>query len=152
MTNDQQTDEILPIDEKLTRDTFAELWNGIDHLKISLLTAASHSAKIGLPDEQTTKRITTAIVDLIAATAETTRKLQRHQARRKAATTAKPTGSAKPHQNAPHRTKPHLRLGTPTTHQFPSKQEPDANAQHVDDPPSTDNLHKLDRQLDTHRT
>lgn len=147
MTNHQQTDDMLPIDEKLSRDTFAHIYNGIDHLMISLLNATSHNDEIGFPDEESTKRMTRALGNFIAAAAQATAKLHRQQARQRAATTAKPAcfhydpnnprqrnqqpqdafppNSEPPHQNAPQR----------------------SNTKHVDDPPSTDNLDNLDKQL-----
>lgn len=96
MPDHNPTTEILPIDHNLTRRTFAQIWYGIDQLKQSLVNAADYSATIGPPDGATAQRITSAITDLITATAEAATKLRHHQARRKAATT--------PQQKNPHHT------------------------------------------------
>lgn len=118
MTIAKSDQTILPINNKLTHETFADIWDAIIQLKQTLLRAADYSAMIGLPDPENTKELTTAIIKLIAATAEATHKLQHHQARRTAASTAKPTSSAPPKPNTAQQHKPLLGLDTPTTAQI----------------------------------
>lgn len=130
MTNHQQTETILPIDDATAIMLYDNLYHRAVQLRTALISAADHAEVIGLPHPAQARSLLHNAYDLIWALSDATRKIHNFDRKRNRIDAAKRTGSAKPHQNAPDRT----------------------NAQHVDDPPSTDNLAKLDRQLQRHHT
>lgn len=141
----------LQINEKLERETFAAICNAILQLQQTITRAADYSAMIGYPDAQTTKRIHTAIIQLITATAETTAKLQHHQCNRIVANMPKLTNADYKNPDfpqSPPTNKPAKPITSATSHQ----NAPDpTNTNHVIDPLPTRNIDKLHEQLQRHK-
>lgn len=121
MPDEQDQNGLLPNNEKLTREIFEQIRHALAQLTQCVVRAADYAEMIGLPDAETTKQLSQTITQLLTAIQEATRKMPDRNNRDKAPPTAQSPSSATSHQNAPDRTKPHLQLAPPTTHEIQDK-------------------------------